>query len=212
MESLKKRPALLTILFLILVSTIISLIVIIADSSRDRTAKLYLSVAPQDAEITLDTGTSLENNTANHIKPGSYKITISKDGYDSQVFEISFEPRETKNITTALLPQNNDFSVYETDYDNLYDLRVYSNSNSNNSAVKTFLEAYDKKSTIKDILPLFSNDSTNYYYVFYQTDMSGCKRLYCLEIGTGTDEGYNNALNDIRAHGYNPDDYQIIRT
>ena len=212
MSFLKKHPILLTIIFVLVASILISVVIIFADSSRDRTATVYMSVAPQGAEISFSGEETLTNNSTNRLNPGTYTISASLPGYETESRTFTLGPNGSESIILPLLPTNNDFSAYEKNFDDLYDLRFYSSKNPDNSAVSKFLISYDKKATIESVLPLYRYEPVDYYYVFFKTNEDNCERLFCLEIGAHTDSAYSAALRDIASHGYNPSDYEIIRS
>lgn len=195
---------------LVLGVAVIVLLVAVVVVANVKSAKLVIQVAPSGATIKIG-GRDYGNETIEGMWPGHYTAMISKDGFESKIVEFDLRSHETTILSEYLLGLEGGLGVYEFSADDLYWLRQYADANEN-EAVSEFISEHDKRKTIKDVLPLYDIDkgTGNSYYVFYKEGADECQRIYCLEIGANTRSYTGGALQGVRAHGYNPEDYEII--
>lgn len=202
-----KKNIFLFLLTPILITAILIPLVIVGQKS----ATLNIDIAPLYATVSIDDKT-YSNHSKVKLKPGNYSATISAPDFEPQSINFSLSRHENFDLRTYLLDSNSDLSYYETNSDDLYYLREYLHNHSDDELLSTFLTEYDKKRSVRNILPLYDIDQSTgeSYYIFFETSLPTCNRLYCLQIGASSKTVFPTALAQLRSHGYNPDDYQII--
>lgn len=180
---------------------------------NQKSATLKIHVAPTNAVVTIKNKT-YKNNTEVSLKPGNYSVTISAPNFEPQTLDLSLARRDSIDLSAYLLSANSDFSYYETNANDLYYLREYFHHHPDDEPLSSFLTSYDKNLSIHDILPLYNIDSStgDSYYIFFETSLPNCSRLYCLKIGASSKPVAESALNALHSAGFNPDNYEIIYT
>ncbi|MBR2997431.1 hypothetical protein IKF33_03320 [Candidatus Saccharibacteria bacterium] len=188
-----------------------------------KTATIDIKVVPTTATIKLN-GQTYENNVSQNLIPGKYVAEISMEGMQTKTVEMDLATDDFYKLQVYLLDSNSTFNYYEThpsEVDALEQLE------SNDEALKKFVDRYNKIYSIVDQLPLQLYNRTDdpattwgVYVDQYGTSTSNelentednlaskCPTIVCLEAYV------SNASNDIvydliREAGYNPDDYQI---
>lgn len=206
-----KQHKIIAVLLVLILATTIALCVFL----NRKTATVQIKVAPHDAVVLIDQQ-QYQNNTSVNFRPGQYTAVISKDGFQDKSIDFTLDDGQTLTLSAYLTEvgtDDNGFEYYETNYDDLYFLRDYSNRHPEDNTLTTFLNSFDRAATIKEILPVYYYDvhSSNAYYIFFDEKNSSCSKIYCLEIGASNDEYYNRALQEIINRGYDPDFYQMTR-
>ena len=204
-----KQHILVTILIAFAVVALIIASVIVL--SPHNNAVLVVSVAPVDAEVLIGQE-AYENGTFRNMAPGHYTVVISKDGFEGKTVELELKNDEVVYLNEYLAQSDSDFDYYETDRASMMVLREYSGSHEEDVELKTFLEDYDKKKTIEELLPLeYEDEETDgFYELDFLEGSSMCKKSYCLTISMSDDIYKDLALTTLKVHGYDPEDYEII--
>ena len=205
-NSFKQHP----LYVLVLAIGVITIIIVIIILMPRRNAHLAINVAPADATIVIN-DQQYSNGVFDNMLPGHYNVIISKPGFETKTVEIDLKSDEVVYLNEYLVQPDWNFEYYETDLESLLSLREYADSHED-AKVKAFLENYDKKSVIRDILPLeYKEELTGDYYKIADMEKNySCSRNYCIIIESSSDIYYELALSVLRNHGYNPDDYEIV--
>ena len=174
-------------------------------------ANLLVNVAPTDAKIVI-AGQAYGNGMLRNMAPGHYVADIMKDGFESKTIEFDLKNDEVVFVNEYLIQPDLGFDYYETDSGSLLVLREYAEAHEDDAELKSFLENYEKKRTIVNILPLEYKDEITggFYKVDYMEKNLACKKNYCITISTNDDIYTEAAFAAIKAHGYDLNDYTII--
>ncbi|MBQ6130432.1 hypothetical protein IJI72_01960 [Candidatus Saccharibacteria bacterium] len=204
------------IIFTTVIAVIILLIPLVSTIlSNTKSSTVIFHLAPSTATVEFKHQRYSSNSPIN-LTPGTYTATVSAPGFESK--EISFTLTKNSNVTvrTFLVSPDSGFLPYESNYDALYTLREIAASDSAPSDLTEFLTKYDQKLTIVDRLPVTHNldviSDPGSFYIFNGSNLPQCQRIFCLEIGAGTNSGFTDAEDLIKSWGYNPSDYQIIKS
>lgn len=199
--------------FLVIASSIIGLmiimIIVVFLLVPRNNANLVISVTPVGSTIKIGQK-EYSNGVFRGLPAGHYAATIEKEGFESKTVELNLENDGITYLNEYLVQSDGSLGYYETDSESLLLLREYS-SRYEDEKVKTFLENYDKKRSIRDVLPIEHKEpGVGDYFIRYSEDYPGCKKIYCLEIGASDTIYYQSALSVLKIHGFEPDDYEII--
>ncbi|MDO4747355.1 MAG: hypothetical protein Q4A70_03405 [Candidatus Saccharibacteria bacterium] len=189
-----------SMLILILIFAIITI-------NLNYSAKLDVLVVPTDATVKIN-GTEYRNGLYENIHVGRAKVQISKEGFDSQEFEIDLKRDEETRIYTYL--QGNDEWYNNVDEQTQYLIDIINEYNGEQQTVQ-LVDKYPIMSAIPIVVEKYSNNYTE--YVSYRIDggkFADCEQDFCLKITDISGGNYERALENIRLKGYNPDDYEII--
>ncbi|MBR3180494.1 hypothetical protein IKF63_00200 [Candidatus Saccharibacteria bacterium] len=191
-----------------IIVVLIAMIVSLSKPSSPTT--LYISAAPKTAKIYLDDN-PVENRTEVKVAPGEHTIEAQNEGFTEETLTVSSKAGVTTPVEILLLSTNDDYTIFENSSDDLYLLYKYSSTHPDNETIKQFLEKYEQAAKIQDILPIsVRNSPSDFYYILYEDSPTICERIYCLKVGASSQDAANRALSEIRNHGFNPKDYQII--
>lgn len=91
--------AVVAILAVVIVGVIIYAVV-----EAPKTSEMVVGVGPKDAKILID-GKRYGNRTY-RMKPGTYHVTIEREGYQTQEEEIVLEKGETGEVRACLVPDD----------------------------------------------------------------------------------------------------------
>lgn len=207
-DDVKKNKILLYIGLPVLGIVVAIILIVVLIPHND--ALLVASVAPADSTITID-GHNYRNGFLRNLPPGHYTATISREGFTSKEVELDLENGVIKRLNEYLIQDDKGFEYYESDMESLLSLREYAESNED-AEVKAFLEEYDRKKSIKDLLPIKYTEEFDgeYYEVTYLDDDPYCTRNYCLGIRTSSDRYTDLMITALKAHGFNYDDYEVV--
>lgn len=175
-------------------------------------ASLVVSVAPVDADVVINGQTYDGNGVFRNLAPGHYVAVVSKEGFEDKMVEFDLENDKIVYLNEYLMQSDSGFDYYETDSDSLLVLREYAEKHEEDTELKEFLEDYDKKKVILDILPLkYKDEVTNgFYIVDYMEKNVTCKTTYCITISTSDDVYTDAAFAAMKAHGFDLKDYNVI--
>jgi hypothetical protein len=164
-------------------------------------AELIVVTAPQKATILLD-GKTIKNG-ARGIRAGKHKIKLSLDGLESKAQEFEISPGETKSVNLFLTGENNDFSYYLQNEEDIELLRLVGDEKANE-----FISNYQTNKGILELLPIsvIRDDGETSSRLERGKD---CARSYCLKITDRGDGLKEEMLTKIKSLGFNPDDYEI---
>lgn len=205
---IKQRKAMFIVLALVFIGMVIyGIVSFIIDCQK--TASVEILVAPSSAKIKID-HTFYSNQKTSSLFPGDYVATISADGFITKTVDLSFQKGETTKLYVILDAENGDENWYKN---NIEEQHIVSTINDYYEALeqKEFLQKYP----IIAILPLqiVEVDPTTYDWTEFRIDygkFENCKTDFCLKITDSTGGNYDRALQEIRNHDFNPDDYEIL--
>ena len=175
-----------------------------------RNAKLAVMVAPVDATVKIN---GIKYSNGNHkFFAGKVNVEVSKEGFDTQKFEIELKSRETKTLYVAL-SQGGNYNLYNPKNGMITPLA--------GDDAKSFIEKNETSKQIISVLPLrYVTTLTNGNNApdgrpFYETILTNgtsdkkCKTIFCLKLQDNTgDEKVARRL--VEEAGFNYDDYEII--
>ena len=197
------------VLLLILVAVVIANFAI----ESAKTAKLVILVTPTDSIVEVD-GKRFANGTYK-MYPRNAKVAVSKDGFDTEEYNIELKANETATVY-AVLSQGNSYAWYsshEQDYEILKLIKE--------DKAADFIKNNEKKSEISSILPLSrvimldentankTGVSSHETYISNGTDNTLCMSNFCLRVSDNT--GSNDTIKQlIKEAGYKYEDYMIV--
>ncbi len=187
---------------------VLALVFMIIGINMNYSASLDILVVPTDAKILVD-GREYANGLYENLHIGKALVQISREGFESQKFEIELR-RGEKTKLYVLLDGDEEFSNDNADETTLY-LTDIINEYLGELETAELVEKYP----IMADLPIAYEDYLDNYtkYVSYRVDggqYKECTQVFCLKITDITGGNYERALEAIRGRGYNPDDYEII--
>ena len=170
------------------------------------TPKAYIkfAVAPEQVIVTsTNLNKTVKNGDGLTLAPGSYKITISHDGFISSSVDINIKNHETQEILMALTPQTDaSKQLLLSDAAQAVMQRYYGKVR--DETTKKLLINYP----IIDILPIQARLYTISACPSQKYPNDTTKIALCvIESQSGLDP---YVLKDILSRGYNPSDYEII--
>lgn len=210
LEFIKRHKTISGLICANIIAIIVVIVVIIIHNAK--TATIDINVAPADATITLN-GARYDNFKQHDILPGDYHVRITMDGMQPKEYDISLENNGFARIWNYLLGENGSFDYYLTHPDDEWILAQIAPED--DKAAQAFIADYDKKASLIDILPIeyahFTDDYAYYtkYNIDIDLDEEDCHSILCLVIEDYTGGNERAALDQIKAAGYNPKDYQI---
>lgn len=184
-------------------------IIILYIQNLGRSATLDLLVAPSFAQVKINDQT-YANKVSSSFEPGDYTVEISAEGFQTKQETISLRQGETTQLYTYLIPEDGDMSWYAN---HSSEDMLLTSIGSRNATIKS--TTYLADFPISAILPIevVEVDPNTYDWVEYRIDggkFDQCHREFCIKITDTTGGNHDAALEQIRAKGYNPDDYEII--
>lgn len=164
-------------------------------------AELIVLVAPSEAMILLD-GKKIHNG-AQAIRAGKHTLKASLNGLETKTQEIELSANETKSVNLYLTGENDDFSYYLNDEEDIDLLAMMDDE----KAIK-FVSEYRTAKTITELLPI--TIVQDYGEASSKLELGeNCTRSYCLKITDSGAELKEKMFEKIKSLGYNPDDYEI---
>lgn len=176
---------------------------------------LEISIAPTTAKIEIDGKTY--NNGTYAFEPGSYSAHITQDGFEEK--DVSFDIIEQgRNLLTAyIINKNEGLPYFERDAADIEALRL---SYDKDEKVRNFIDSYDKKLKIREILPINasydlkdSNPGMGSYMIFMNiadgSNHGKCHHAFCLLV-TGDRKNEKRIREMLDINGYKYDDYEVI--
>lgn len=164
-------------------------------------AELIVLVVPSKATILLD-GKKIHNG-AQAIREGKHTLKASLNGLETKTQEIELSANETKSVNLYLTGENDDFSYYLNDEEDIDLLAMMDDE----KAIK-FVSEYRTAKTITELLPI--TIVQDYGEASSKLELGeNCTRSYCLKITDSGAELKEKMFEKIKSLGYNPDDYEI---
>lgn len=190
---------------------IMLIIALIINKELSKSTYLTLQFAPNNAILTLDDGTQLRTGTY-ELKPGHYTGILTAKGFTPKSLEFDVTPRKTNSVTNYLINSAEGLSFYEKNATDIATLRQIQND----TEVNSFLEKYNFKQSIYNLLPFSvtwlkkANDYPTYTLTVKQaTDYPKCQSTLCI-IATGPRDNREELSKAFKAKGYNIDDYEVF--
>ena len=198
----------------IIIAAIGVIIIIPIVKENSRPTILEISVAPTTARIEI--GGKIYHNGTQVVEPGKYDVKVSQDGFGSKTVQVDAKAHQQTTLTTYLVHEKEGLAYYERSTADIEILRL----NTNSEEVAKFLEAYDKKVSIRSILPINAsynlkdtNPNMSNYMIFMNiADGSmhkDCHHAFCLVV-TGDRKNEQRIQEMLKINGYNYKDYEII--
>lgn len=188
----------------VIISILVLFVAIIAIAiyiNVDRSGKVAvtISVVPSDAKTTIDGKTVTSSGTI-YLKPGTYTIESSKDGFTTST-KKQYVGDNQATIATSLAPESDEAKQWAEDNANKY----LANEGVAGKAIQESSEATRDANPILNVLPY-----SNYIYTIGYTndpdDPSGESFILTIDAAEGS---RNAAVDQIRELGYDPTDYKI---
>lgn len=166
--------------------------------------QLLFSVAPHEVTASINGQVrQVTNGQKINVKPGVYKITISRDQFDSYSLSVTVSEGKTAEVLVALNPQTDAARALLNNQESQDIIQRFTGSQMNN-----YHQTINSNLPIIKILPI----QTNYYYVYpcqsqkYPNDKT--KLAVCVDI---TDSSYEPYVeNYIKSKGYDLNNYEVI--
>lgn len=203
----KKRNFIILITFAIALFLVLPITFFILDLQKTATVNILL--APSFAKVNID-GKEYQSGTE-RINSYAGKVTVSANGFQSKELEVNLEGGKTTDLYVYLVPNDGNMNWYD---ERPSERQILSAIGDSFAIIQS--ENYHTAHPIIDILPISVaevNEVTQEILHDYRIDygeFEGCETDFCLKITDHTGRDYENALQYIRDHNYNPDDYQII--
>ena len=210
LEFIKRHKTISGLICANIIAIIVVIVVIIVHNAK--TATIDINVAPADATITLN-GARYDNFKQHDILPGDYHVRITMDGMQPKEYDISLENNGFARIWNYLLSEDGSFDYYLTHPDD--ELILAEVAPEDDEAAQAFIDSYNKKASLIDVLPIeyahFTDDFAYYtqYSIELDFDKEDCARVLCLLIKDNTGGNEQSARNKIKEYGYDPADYEI---
>ena len=171
----------------------------------DKTATLEYYLAPSTATITLDQQ-NLQPEGKIKLKPGTYKLKITKQGFTDFSTEIELKPNQTTPIYQALEPDSTNSDYYQTHPDEASRVQHIADANADLER-----KNYTDSDPIFNITPYSSYQDGFSIFAEKQTLSSKIKlnidRFTCID--SQIEELKSAALNYLKNNKINLDHYDI---
>ena len=210
---------------LIINALTIILIVGIVIFNATKTATVVFDIAPVDATIQLNKHGDYHNGTYK-VHPGTYEITISREGLDSKTINIELKSNYSTNIST-FLSQEGKFDFYEqkANFESYQKLAQIASAENNyttdhDSSAEEFIARYNHAYQLyRDKLPI--------NYVAYREEprsRSGqtldkditirsstqCEKTLCIEALMALTDDKSLVKTLLQEKGMDIEDYEVI--
>lgn len=184
-------------------------IIVLFFQDLGRSATLDILIAPSSAKVEINNQIYKTKKTY-RFEPGEYVAEISAEGFQTKEENIALQAGETTKLYIYLIPEDGDMSWYAKHPEEDMILTSIGSWAAQDKS-STYLEAHP----IANILPIevVEVDPKTYDWTEYRIDggqFAECKSDFCLKITDSTGGNRKNALEKIRAKGYQPEDYEII--
>ncbi|MCL1929535.1 PEGA domain-containing protein [Candidatus Saccharibacteria bacterium] len=205
-KKLKSKPLVLAGVCFAIFVVIVVILAIIQGALNKSATQLEVLVTPSDASIMV--GDVHYKNGTHNIKPGEYKVQITREGFDHYEGILAVESGEVTKLYVLLEQSDGGIDYYETHPDEA----MIANTIGGYEASQRQTEALEKH-PIFSILPYYCTKYEDNYAVYYEYKlyykMTGDDRDIIIMIDDAAGNGREDALQYIRDNGFNPDDYQI---
>jgi hypothetical protein len=203
----RRNPVTISVvIFAIIAATMIVVAIVLQTIEARRTATIDILVTPKSSSIKV--GDRSFSNGQHSIEPGSYQVSISKEGFKPYTSEITVESGKTVEVRAILQQADGGIDWYaEHPEDDAIYTALSDKEYEDNSHIIS-----DKFPIVK-VLPIeFANFANNYSeYIEYRIDykISDDGEKITLVITDATGGNRDRALQKIRDKGFNPDDYEV---
>lgn len=183
--------------------------------------KTYLTVqfAPGYAELeiyglnqTITTGTY-------EIPAGIYAGALKADGFIAKDISFEVKPHQSNTFISYLVHSTKGLPYFEkssADISTLHQIQESTTAVQDNQELTSFLEAYDYKASIYELLPLtiswlkYPNDTPMYNLTITKgTNHPKCTSTLCLST-SGPKENLTELAKALTERGYNINDYEVF--
>lgn len=202
-------------IFGIIAICIIVIVAIPVGADIQKPTVLEVSVAPSTAKIVID-GQEYGNG-AHVFKAGKYTASISQDGFESKNVDFEVKEHEQNLLSTYIVNKDEGMAYFERSVADIAAVRL---SYDNDEKAREFIDAYDKKTKISEILPINAsydlkdtNPGMGSYMIFMNiadgSNHGKCHHAFCLLV-TGDRKNEKRVREMLQLNGYNYDDYEVI--
>ena len=192
--------------------------VIIVSIQKYLSQKTYLTLqfAPSSAILALADGTELTTGTR-EFTPGTYAGTLSAKGFSPKEITFQVHAHQTNGFSDYLVNDAEGLTYYEKNAADISTLhQIARQDNHDDPELTNFLEAYDHKTSLYDLLPLIISwlkrpDDTPTYSlkITNGTNYSQCQSTLCL-LTTGPNYNPTELEKALSERGYNINDYEVF--
>lgn len=198
-----------TIIFFLLLSLFILIYFFITwIINYDKTATLEYYLAPSSATITLDQQ-NLQPEGKIKLKPGTYKLKITKQGFTDFSTEIELKPNQTTPLYKALEPDSTNSDYYQTHPDEASRVQHIADANADLER-----KNYTDSDPIFKITPYSSYQ--NGFSIVSEKQENTSKILLKIDLLTCSDDQIQKlkdaAYQYLKDNKINPDNYDIRLT
>ena len=198
-----------TIIFFLLLSLFILIYFFITwIINYDKTATLEYYLAPSSATITLDQQ-NLQPEGKIKLKPGTYKLKITKQGFTDFSTEIELKPNQTTPLYKALEPDFTNSDYYQTHPDEASRVQHIADANADLER-----KNYTDSDPIFKITPYSSYQ--NGFSIISEKQENTSKILLKIDLLTCSDDQIQKlkdaAYQYLKDNKINPDNYDIRLT
>lgn len=174
----------------------------------DKTATLEYYLAPSTATITLDQQ-NLQPEGKIKLKPGTYKLKITKQGFTDFSTEIELKPNQTTTLYQALEPDSTNTDYYQTHPDEASRVQHIADANADLER-----KNYTDSDPIFKITPYSSYQ--NGFSIISEKQENTSKILLKIDLLTCSDDQIQKlkdaAYQYLKDNKINPDNYDIRLT
>ena len=198
-----------TIIFFLLLSLFILIYFFITwIINYDKTATLEYYLAPSSTTITLDQQ-NLQPEGKIKLKPGTYKLKITKQGFTDFSTEIELKPNQTTPLYKALEPDSTNSDYYQTHPDEASRVQHIADANADLER-----KNYTDSDPIFKITPYSSYQ--NGFSIISEKQENTSKILLKIDLLTCSDDQIQKlkdaAYQYLKDNKINPDNYDIRLT
>ncbi len=188
----------------IIITTLVIVLVGLLVYSLIPKTKLLFSVAPHEVTATINGDKrQVTSGSTISVKPGTYKITVSRDQFKSYSLSITVAKGKTSEVLVALSAKTDAARELLNNQESQDIIQRFTGIQMDNYQ-KTVGNTYP----IMKILPI----QENFYYIYpcqsekYPNDNT--KLAVCIQITNDDDKPYIE--NYIKSKGYDLNDYEVI--
>lgn len=191
---------------------IVLIIITVLHNYLSRKTYLTVQFAPATAHLELySQNLSLTNGTY-ELTPGTYTGVLTADGFKPKDITITVNPRQVNTYTDYLVNLSKGLAYFERSTSDLATLR----SITDDSDITAFLEAYDYKASLHQLLPFtvswrkYPNDTPmDTVTISNANNHPDCTGTLCLLI-TGPTDNRTEIAKALAERGYDINNYEVI--
>ena len=194
---------------------IISIVVTFINKYLSRKTYLTLQFAPSSATLEIDNTDYSFRNGSYEMKPGHYSGVIKADNFKTKEISFEIKPHQTNTIIDYLVHATEGLKYFEKNAADISTLRQIQNDDS----ITSFINEYNHKASIFDILPLEDSWSgspgTDEDHIMYYLKITNgnnnpnCLGTLCLQTAGIKDDRYR-LQEFLNQKGYNINDYEVF--